>query len=76
MPVVSEYTDATLMPFGKFKGTALANVDSSYLLWLWDTSEQGKRLSDAKLAKYISENVEALKMEVLSEKQQKRYEKR
>lgn len=70
------YNDSTLMPFGKFKGIALANVEPQYLLWLYDTSEQGKRLSDAKLAKYISENIEALRMEMVKAKQQKFYERK
>lgn len=28
--------DTSLMPFGKHKGKALANVPNDYLLWLWD----------------------------------------
>ncbi|MEC7753833.1 MAG: DUF3820 family protein [Bacteroidota bacterium] len=28
-------TDTDLMPFGKYKGTAMANVPDDYLMWFW-----------------------------------------
>ena len=70
------YTDDTPMFFGKHKGVKLANVPSSYLLWLFDTSEQGKRMFDQKLAAYIKENIEAIKMQAISEKQRRVYERK
>lgn len=73
---VENYTDETLMPFGKHMGIKLANVPAEYLMWLYDSSEQGKRLSDSKLAKYILENIEALRMEMVKAKQQKFYERK
>lgn len=68
--MISEpYNDKTPMPFGAHIGKALANVPAKYLLWLYETSENGVRLSDKKLSKYIQENLEALKMEAAAEKQ-------
>lgn len=73
--IVEDYTDQTPMPFGKHIGKALANCPADYLLWLWETSGNGERLSNAKLAKYIRENIEALRMETIAAKQRKRYER-
>ncbi len=73
--IMDAYTDKTPIFFGKFKGTLLANVPNEYLLYLWDTSEQGKRLFDQKLAVYIKDNIEAIKMGAIGEKQRKRYER-
>ena len=52
--------DNTLMPFGKYKGEALANVPASYLLWLdqqpWCKPE---------FKKYIAENKDLLRKEAM-----------
>ncbi len=69
------YNDKTPMPFGKHRGVLLGNVEPSYLLWLWDSSEQGGRLSDKKLAAYIKDNLQGLKMEIEAKKQRNRYER-
>lgn len=74
--ICNEYDDKTPMPFGKHIGTSLANVPADYLIYLWDTSAQGERLSNAKLAKYIKDNLSGLKMEVIAQKQRRRYERR
>ena len=47
------------MPFGKHKGTKMANVPAKYLLFL---HERGKCYGLVK--KYIEENLEVLKKEV------------
>jgi uncharacterized protein (DUF3820 family) len=73
--IMDAYTDNTPIFFGKHKGTKLGNVPSEYLLWLYDTSEQGKRMFDQKLAVYIKDNLQAIKIQALAEKQRKRYEK-
>ena len=44
-----EYTDATLMPFGKHKGTPLGSLPASYCAWLY---EQDK-LSDRRLYAWL-----------------------
>lgn len=74
--IVEDYTDKTPMPFGKFIGKPLANIEASYLIWLYETSENGKRLSNAKLAKYIQDNLSGLRIEAASEKQKKYFERR
>lgn len=44
------------MPYGKHKGTKMANVPSDYLLWLYDNDKcSGKVLS------YIEVNLDALR---------------
>ena len=53
------YTDKTLMPFGQYKGTALANVPAKYLLWcLSDLSNLSPPLKA-----YIEKNEEVLEAE-------------
>lgn len=32
-------TDNDLMPWGKHKGEAMANVPASYLVWCWEENE-------------------------------------
>lgn len=54
------YTDETLMPFGKHKGTKLANVPASYLLW-WN--DNCKRDDWRDLQAYIKENQQVLEKE-------------
>lgn len=54
-----KYTDKTLMTFGKYKGTALANIPASYLLW---AREEFDNLSQP-LKEYIEENLQALQQE-------------
>lgn len=53
------------MPFGKFKGKPMEEVEASYLLWLYD---QMKADDDKiKLFIYIAENRKALEQEVEQE---------
>ena len=73
--IMDSYTDDTPIFFGMHKGKKLANVPNEYLLYLWETSDNGKKLFDQKLATYIKENLEAIKMNAIHEKQQRRYEK-
>jgi hypothetical protein len=40
---------------------------------LWDSSNQGKTLYDQKLAAYIKENLEAIKIGAIAEKQRRYY---
>jgi uncharacterized protein (DUF3820 family) len=75
--MISEpYNDNTYINFGMHKGKKLCNVPASYLLYLWDNNNQGEGMYDRKLAAYIKDNLSGLRMEVISEKQRKRYETR
>lgn len=76
MSVIGTYSDDTPIFFGKYKGTKLANVPNEYLLYLWDNSNEGKTLYDQKLAAYIKENLQAIKMNAIKEKQQRSYSRR
>jgi len=51
-------TDETEITFGKYKGTKLANVPASYLLWLYDNNKCGYELKT-----YIRNNHEQLEKE-------------
>lgn len=53
-----EYTDESIMPFGKFKGDKLEDVPAWHLLWLLDNDRAG-RLKD-----YIIENEDVLRKEL------------
>lgn len=56
-------TDESIMPFGKFKGMKMANIDASYLIWLF---ENGKCYGEVKA--YITQNISVLKEEVKRQK--------
>jgi len=58
--------DDSPMPFGKHKGTAMANVPASYLLWLRDKQGTAKPFGEESQAvqDYIRDNLDALKKEV------------
>ncbi|HLI94239.1 MAG TPA: DUF3820 family protein [Puia sp.] len=54
-----EVTDKTLMPFGKYKGTALANVPAGYLIYIYENMNLHDNLKT-----YIKKNMDVLKAEV------------
>lgn len=60
-------TDESLMPFGKYKGKAMANVPAYYLLWVW---ENVNPLRDP-LKTYIETNLDVIKEEVKRSQQKK-----
>lgn len=53
------YNDNTPMPFGKYAGTALANVPASYLMYLFNNN-----LRPGPLRQYIIDNIDAIKKEI------------
>ena len=75
MSISNDYSDQMPMPFGKHIGTPLGKLPPSYLIWLYKTSENGERLSDKKLANYIKANLHRLELEVISQYQQKWFER-
>lgn len=56
---MSTFDDNSLMPFGKHKGEKLANVPAPYLIWLYENTLYATH----PLAKYIEDNMDALKQE-------------
>lgn len=54
--------DTDIMPFGKYKGELLQDVDSSYFHYLWTNGMKDKSDTDP-IANYIKRNLSALKME-------------
>lgn len=54
-----EYTDRTIMPFGKYKGKALANIPAPYLLYLYNEG-----IARDALKRYIEDNMKVLNNEV------------
>ncbi len=55
--------DNSLMPFGKHKGTKLANVPGSYLVWLYENGDVLKYERFKDLRDYIRDNLDALNTE-------------
>ena len=56
--------DKSPMPFGKYKGTAMANVDADYLLFLYELNRGNKthgKMTD--VMTYIMKNLDALQKE-------------
>lgn len=51
-------TDDTIMWFGKYKGTKLANVPDEYLLYLYNNNNKAY----GKLKEYIENNLDNLKL--------------
>lgn len=61
---MAKFTDESVMPFGKHRGTKLGDVDASYLLWLLNELRDEERI---KLFVYLQENEKALQSEVPSD---------
>lgn len=57
--------DASLMPYGKFKGWPMEDVPASYLIWLLDNLR-----ASPQVAEYIKDNRDVLEKEI-SEKSSK-----
>lgn len=51
--------DKSPMPFGKHQGVAMANVQASYLLWLYENNKCSKEVKD-----YIEENMDLIQSEI------------
>ena len=56
---MKKLTDKDLMPWGKHKGTSMANVPADYLLWLY---ENDKCSGDVKA--YIIDNLDVINSEI------------
>lgn len=52
--------DTDLMPFGKHKNTAMANVPAGYLLWLNEEANVKLRNAFPQMFMYIKENMDCL----------------
>lgn len=61
------YTDQSLMPWGMHKGSKLANVPASYLVYLYENN-----LKAGPLKTYIEGNLEHLRMEAKMNAKQNR----
>lgn len=51
--------DTDLMPYGKHKGTAMANIPAADLIWLYENNRTSKDVRQ-----YIEENMDVLKEEI------------
>jgi len=58
--------DNSLMPFGKYKGTKMANVPASYLIWIYENNK-----CSIEVIKYVRENLDVLKEESKRENSKK-----
>ena len=59
MPITQTLTDKDPMPFGKYRGKAMANVPAVYLLWLYNEG-----CNDTAVRQYITDNLDCLNKEV------------
>lgn len=64
------WTDQTLMPSGKYKGVALANIPANWFLWIKNTYGIQK---DSPLDVYIIENYALLRQQ--AEQEEKDYKR-
>lgn len=60
VPEIPKFTDQSIMPFGMYKGFAMANVPAKYLLWLLAEN----MLYAGPLKDYVESNKEDLEKEV------------
>lgn len=58
--------DKDLMPWGKYKGIAMANIPASYLKWCYDNNKCCKQVKE-----YIEENADVLDVEIKREQLKK-----
>lgn len=56
---MTNLTDESLMPWGKYKGDKMENVPASYLLWCYESGKCSKDVKD-----YIKDNIDVLNSEV------------
>lgn len=63
------FTDKSLMPMGQYKGIPLVNVPANTLLWYWNQNWFDKTTP---LGRYISANLDVLKLQDKRDKQLKR----
>jgi len=59
---VEPLTDKSLMPYGKHKGVAMANVPAEYLLWMRGNIPQDDDLNKS-IRAYIEDNIDLLEEE-------------
>lgn len=64
-----EYTDDTIMPFGKYKGIKLGEVPADYLLFIYNEFED----LHSNFKKYLRINKHILEREVISNKNNKSF---
>lgn len=66
---MANFKDTDLMPYGKYKGIAMANVPASYLDWIrrtWILTKQ-----NAPILGYIQDNRQAIEQELKKEQEAK-----
>lgn len=58
---MSELTDLSPMPFGKYKGVPMQDVPARYFHWLWNEGKKDNH--QCPIADYIRRNLSALQQE-------------
>ena len=58
---MAKLSDGSSMPFGKYKGTAMANVPASYIMWVYGSVS--RTYASADVLDYIKDNLDALALE-------------
>lgn len=63
---IQELTDDSLMPWGKYKGTKMANVPAEYLLYIYRVTYNNTPHEQYPVSMYIHNNIDVLKSEIKS----------
>ena len=58
--------DESIMPFGQYKGEKMANVPSSYLLWLYENNRGTREIQE-----YVKENLDVIKSDIALKRKSK-----
>ena len=58
---MNQLDDASPMPYGKYKGQPMQEIDAGYFHYLWQNGLKDNKQSD--VADYIRRNLDALKIE-------------
>ena len=70
---MSKLKDTDPMPLGKYKGTAMANVPSSYLVWAKENFKDNEYTHDILI--YIKHNWDAIQLELKREQDRRNLSK-
>jgi uncharacterized protein (DUF3820 family) len=69
---MSKLEDTSVMPFGQHKGTQMANVPASYLMWVWGKNKEQYKEDQCnctiyEIMEYIEDNLDVLQEEIKRE---------
>lgn len=69
------YDDNTQCPIGVHKTKPMKDIPPSWFIWLCKETNNGKFLLNIPLKKYIEKNIKRFELEVVAEKQKRKFER-